>query len=111
MKFARTILAPIILLALLLTQVAPAANASFATPRASCCCHQATCCCQSQPSSKSEPVPATAARAITQSDWQIVTPESERIVSSDFSPRHIHEHALLPVAAALIPLYQRNCAL
>lgn len=111
MKLARTILAPILLLVLLLAQLAPARDVSVVPSKMPCCCHQAKCCCQSQPSSNSERVPAAAARTNTQSDWQIVTAVAEHIVSNFSSPQQNPMRIQPVVAAAIVPLYQRNCAL
>jgi hypothetical protein len=112
MKPARIILAPLLALALMLTQIAPFANASAPARPADCGCHRAVCCCCHTPAKPdSAPRPAAPVRTLTQNDWQVVAAAVEQI----FSPAAPSRPSCFPVRplmeAAPIPLYQRDCVL
>jgi hypothetical protein len=111
MKFARTILAPLFALALILTQIAPFAEAMAPAQKARCGCHRAVCCCQMPANPSSSPRPAAPARTVTQNDLQIVAAVVEQIFSSAAPTRPSHFHARPSLGAAPIPLYQRDCVL
>jgi hypothetical protein len=112
MKVARTILAPLLALALLLTQTAFFAEAMVSAKPASCGCHRAVCCCCQTPANpQSAPRPAAPARTLTQNDWQIVAAVLHH-VSSNAAPSQPSFFQLRPsLEAAPVPLYQRDCAL
>jgi hypothetical protein len=110
MKLARIILAPLLALALLLTQIAPLADTI--TTVANCGCHRAVCCCCQMPAkSDSAPRPAAPARTFTQNDWQVVSAVVEQNFHGVDCLRPSPFHIWLPLEAATIPLYQWDCVL
>jgi len=111
MKIGRIILAPLLALALLLTQIAPFMGGPAPVKRAQCGCHLAVCCCCQTPvKPNSAPQPAPPARAIAQ-DVQIVTAVVEQIFTSATSSWPFAFHARSSLEAGAIPLYQRDCVL
>lgn len=76
-----------------------------------CCSCKQLNCCVAQPTPAPEPVPATPARAISQSNLQIIAafvslllPAPEKATAPvSFSP------SISPVPTA-VPLYDRNCS-
>jgi hypothetical protein len=111
MKLARTILAPLLALALLLTQTAFLAEAVTPAQPANCGCHKAVCCCQTPANPQSTPRPAAPARTLSQNDWQIVAAVVQNHSSSAAPSRPSCLDLLPSLVAAPVPLYQRDCAL
>jgi hypothetical protein len=111
MKLSRTILAPLLALALILTQIAPFAEALSPAPQARCGCHLIVCCCQKQALPNSTPRPAAPARTVTQSDLQVVAAVLEQEFSSVAPPQPSQFHVRPSLGAAQIPLYRRDCVL
>jgi hypothetical protein len=112
MKVARIILAPLLALALLLTQTAFFVEAMGAAKPVGCGCHKAVCCCCQTPANpQSAPRPAAPARTVTQNDWQIVAAVVEHLSSSAAQLQPSFSHLRLSLEAAPVPLYQRDCAL
>jgi hypothetical protein len=111
MKVARNILASLFALALILTQIAPFAEAMAPAQTARCGCHRTVCCCQTPANPNSTPPPAAPARSVTQNDLQIVAAVIEQVFSSAAPPLPSHFHARPSLGGAPIPLYQRDCVL
>ena len=111
MKIARTILAPLLAFAFLLTQTAPFADAQSPAKPAGCCCHQAACCCAQTPANpNSAPRPAAPVRIVTH-DLRIVAAVIEQMFSSAAPSRPSVFRPRPSLEASPIPLYQRNCML
>jgi hypothetical protein len=110
-KIARMILAPLLVVALLLTQTAPFANAMAPAKAATCGCHKTVCCCQKPAKSNSIPSPAAPARTVAQNDLQIVAAVVEQVLTGAAASRPSSFQPRSSSAACPIPLYQRNCTL
>ena len=111
MKIARTIFAPLFALALVLTQIAPFAEAMAPIRQARCGCHLAVCCCQKPAHPNPAQPPGAPARTVTQNDLQVVAAVVEQVFSSAAPPLPSHFHARPSLGGAPIPLYQRDCVL
>jgi hypothetical protein len=111
MKLARTILAPLLILAFVFTQSALFADGNSSAQTSNCGCHKAVCCCQAPGNPESTPRPAAPARSLNQNHWQIVAAIVEHL-SSSVAPSRPFALQLQPFfKAAAVPLYQRDCAL
>jgi hypothetical protein len=111
MKVARTILAPLLALALLMSHSAFFAEAMPLAKASNCGCHKAVCCCQTPANPQSAPRPAAPARTVTQNDLQIAAAVVEYDSSSCTPSLLSFPHPRPSLEAAPVPLYQRDCAL
>ncbi|HEV7927712.1 MAG TPA: hypothetical protein VGR14_20340 [Verrucomicrobiae bacterium] len=111
MKVARTVLAPLLALALLMSQSAFFAEAMPLAKASNCGCHKAVCCCQTPANPQSTPRPVAPARTVTQNDLQIIAAVVEHISSSAAPSRLSVPRHQASLEAAPVPLYQRDCAL
>jgi len=109
MKVARTILAPLFALALILTQIAPFAVAMSSAQPARCGCHMVVCCCQKPANPNSAPRPAAPVRTVTQNDVRIVAAVVEQVFSSPAQAQPSYFCPRPSLGIAPIPLYQRDC--
>jgi len=111
MKVASYILAPLLALALLISQTAFFVEAMAPAKAPHCSCHKTLCCCQTPADPQSTPRPATPARTVTQNDMRIVAAVVEYISSTAAPALLSVPRFQASIEAGPVPLYRRDCAL